>query len=60
MTKVNEKRLKENILNYWEKGIWPEYSPDLNQIENLQAILHQRVGEVDLPLTTESRLEDIL
>ena len=32
MTKVNDKRLKENIPNYWEKGIWPENSPDLNPI----------------------------
>ena len=58
--KVNDKWLKENIQNCWEKVIWPGNSPDLNPIENLRAILHQGVGEVDLPSTTESRLEDIL
>ena len=38
---------KEHLKAFWEKGIWPGNSPDLNLIENLWAIVHSSVDGME-------------
>ena len=39
---------KNNLCSFWEKGIWPGNSPDLNQNRNLWAIVQNSVNEMDV------------
>ena len=57
---VNEEWLREHVDNYWAKGVWPANSPDLSPIENVWAILQNKVDEVDPPPSTLTALEKIL
>ena len=57
---VNEIWLRENVVNYWAKGIWPGSSPDLSPIENIWSILQDKVDQVDPPPSTLLGLERIL
>ena len=36
---------KENFPRFWEKGIWPGNSPDLNPIENIWSAIQQKIDE---------------
>ena len=52
--------LQEKILNFWSKDMWPTNSPDLNPIENLWAILGDKVDEEKVQPTTIAGLENFL
>ena len=45
-SKETQKWCKENCQNFWEVGVYPGNSPDLNPIEDLSSILQQ---EFNLP-----------
>ena len=52
--------LQEKIPNFWSKDIWLTNSPDLNPIENLWAILGDKVDEEKVQPTTIAGLENFL
>ena len=52
---ANQVWLSEHFPLYWRKGEWPGNSPNLNPIENLWAIMKNRVAEMR-PATTLDQL----
>ena len=47
--------LQAHIQTFWPKGTWPGNSPDLSPIENLWAIVQQKLKEME-PATNEENL----
>ena len=44
-----------NLSGFWAKGVWPGNSPDLSPIENLWAIVHDKLDKM-APATSEVTL----
>ena len=50
---------RQHLSDFWQRGEWPGYSSDLNQIENLWAIVQQEVDKMT-PATSAGELAEQL
>ena len=47
--KKTQEWLKQNIQCFWEKGVWPGNSPDINPVENLWSIVQGELDTMEQP-----------
>lgn len=54
-SRVAQQWCQNNLEHFWPKGVWPGNSPDLSPIENLWAIVQEKMNEMK-PATCETSL----
>ena len=57
---ISQAWLRTNFPSFWNKEIWPPNSPDLSPIENMWAILKEKVNKVDPPPSSIEQLTEVV
>ena len=51
--------LERNVQPFWVKGIWPGNSPDLSPIENLWALVKDKVRDMEAATNEETLIKNV-
>ena len=55
---ISKAWFRTNFTIFWNKEIWPPNSPDLSPIENMWAILKEKVNKMDPPPSSIEQITD--